>query len=191
MRRLVLLAGYLCLLPFVILTFMGYLLVLINSSAPKNLDTVGKSSFQAIPKQSVASTYLPQEREARVEVLEEFFKRYNSPLSAYANHIVEQADRYSIDWRLIPAIAMQESTLCKKIPKDSYNCWGFGIYNGKITRFSDYKEAIEVVTKTLAQDYKEDRGLENPYEIVTRYTPGSTTWADKVTLVMTRIEELL
>ena len=104
---------------------------------------------------------------------------------------MESADKYAIDWRLIPAIAMQESTLCQNIPKNSYNCWGFGIYSGKITRFNNYAEAIETVTKTLARDYKEKRGLEHPEEIVTRDTPGSGTWADSVNCVLQRIKNNL
>jgi hypothetical protein len=139
----------------------------------------------------IATSYVPGGQEARIEVLKEFFKRYNSPLLSHAELIVATADKYSLDWKLVPAIAMQESTLCKKIPKNSFNCWGFGIYGGKITRFANYDEAIETVTKTLAREYKEKRGLEEPHEIVTRYTPGSGTWADKVTLVMNSIQNNL
>ncbi|HMS23108.1 MAG TPA: hypothetical protein PKA38_05125 [Candidatus Levybacteria bacterium] len=191
-KRLALLIVYLCLLPCVLLAFTGYLLVTIHLNHPKQEKTLTKSTqFQSPPKQMIAASYTPQGQEARIEVLKEFFKRYNSPLLSHAELIVTTADKYSLDWKLVPAIAMQESTLCKKIPKNSFNCWGFGIYGGKITRFANYDEAIETVTKTLAREYKEKRGLEEPHEIVTRYTPGSGTWADKVTLVMNTIQNSL
>lgn len=161
-----------------------------QSSSQKVASVPSSDSFQAVPVAVTANAYVPQASEARVEVLSLFFKRYNSPLEKYSQKIVETADKYSIDWRLIPAIAMQESTLCKKIPKNSFNCWGFGIYGGKITRFGNYDEAIETVTKTLANKYKAV-GLTEPHEIVTKYTPGSTSWATGVSYVMDRIQASL
>lgn len=177
------------LLPIVTLTLISYYLLSVGATTQKAQKIASASSFQAIPEVITSTTYTPVETEARVETLSEFFKRYDSPLEPYAQKIVETADKYGLDWRLVPAIAMQESTLCKRIPKNSNNCWGFGIYGSKVTRFSDYNTAIETVSKTLAVEYKEKRGLEQPHEIVTRYTPTSTTWADKVSLVMNRIEE--
>lgn len=190
-KRLALLGVYLCLLPCIILALAAYLLILVHNSSPKTTESLSKDSFQSIPNEPLASSYIPQATEVRVQVLTDFFARYNSPLSNYAKKIVETADKYTLDWRLIPAIAMQESTLCKKIPKNSHNCWGFGIYGGKVTKFDNYNQAIETVTKTLATEYKQKRGLEHPGEIVTRYTPGSSTWADGVTLVMNRIQSSL
>ncbi len=191
-KKLVLLASYLILLPCIILAFAGYLVVLIHMSSPKRSQAlISETQFQETPKLAIATSYTPQQREARVEVLTEFFKRYNSPLMGHAQQIVDAADKYSLDWRLVPAIAMQESTLCLKVPKNSNNCWGFGIYGGKVTRFKNYDEAINTVTKTLAQEYKQKRGLEHPSEIVTRYTPGSQTWAGNVSYVMDRIQSNL
>ena len=83
---------------------------------------------------------------------------------------------------------MQESTLCKKAPKNSYNCWGFGIYGKKVTRFDNYHIAIETVTKTLATKYK-DQGLETPEQIMSKYTPSSNgSWAKGVLGFMERME---
>ena len=78
--------------------------------------------------------------------------------------------------------------LCKKIPKDSYNCWGFGIYGKKVTRFSGFEEAIDKVSKTLAQDYHA-QGLEDPSEIMSKYTPSNSgVWAENVSYIMDRIQ---
>ena len=78
------------------------------------------------------------------------------------------------------AIAQQESNLCKVIQIDSHNCWGFGIYGDKVTRFSSYPEALDTVAGTLKKKYI-DQGLDTPEEIMVRYTPPSVeiggTWA--------------
>src|SRR3989344_8638035 len=121
---------------------------------------------EAIPASGPNFADIPEDK--RVTILKDFFGRYNSPLTDYAQAIVDTADNYGLDWRLLPAIAMQESTLCKRTPTNSFNCWGFGIYGGKVTRFSNYNEAIETVSKTLARDYK-SQGLSEPHEIMTRY----------------------
>ncbi|RJQ36986.1 hypothetical protein C4559_04655 [Candidatus Microgenomates bacterium] len=126
--------------------------------------------------------------DVRIGKVKDFFARYNSPLEPYAQHVINTADQNNIDYRLIPAIAMQESNLCRRIPKDSYNCWGFGIYADKIKRFDNYQQAIEIVTKTLAKYYK-SQGLETPEQIMSKYTPGSNgSWARGVTQFMDQLQ---
>ena len=126
--------------------------------------------------------------DARSELVRQFFEKYNSPLEPYASYVVETADEYDLDFRLIPAIAMQESNLCKFSPPDSHNCWGFGIYGTKVTTFENFNEAILAVTKTLALKYKAD-GLIEPQEIMQRYTPGSNgSWANGVEFFMDKLQ---
>lgn len=126
--------------------------------------------------------------DGRTEKVRQFFARYGSPLEPYAADVVNAADEYGLDHRLIPAIAMQESNLCKKIPENSYNCWGFGIYGKTVTRFTDYKHGIYTVTKALATRYK-SKGLVTPNEIMTMYTPSSNgSWAFSVNHFMTQLE---
>ena len=87
------------------------------------------------------------------------------------------ADKYEIDYRLVPAIAMQESNLCKVIPHNSYNCWGWGIYGNTVTRFSSYEESIETVSRGLKKYYV-DQGLKTPDQIMKKYNPSSNgSWA--------------
>ncbi len=124
----------------------------------------------------------------KVANLEGFFKKHDSPLFDHAEFIVRTADKYKLDYRLVPAIAMQESTLCKNIPKNSYNCWGWGIYGNKITRFESYEQAIETVSKGLKENYI-DQGLVTTYQIMQRYTPSSNgSWANAVNWVIRHIE---
>lgn len=130
---------------------------------------------------SGASGTLSITPDKRVTALDEFFKRYGSPLLPYSDVIVQMADTYGVDYRIVPAIAMQESTGCKFIPENSYNCWGWGIYGSTVTRFKDYPDAIETVTKGLKKNYI-DKGLVTPEDIMTKYNPSSPNgaWAKGV-----------
>ena len=86
---------------------------------------------------------------------------------------------------------MQESTLCKRVIKNSHNCWGYGIYGGKVTKFADYDEAIKTVTSTLARKYVQ-KGLVNPHDIVKLYTPSDTgKWPQVVSLIMQKLSDSL
>ncbi len=156
---------------------------LLSFPAPNN-----NVSYAALPgDQNVLGDSISLQ-DARVAVVADFFKKHNSDLLPYAQNVVSSADKYNLDYRLIPAIAMQESNLCKKAPKNSYNCWGFGIYGKKVTKFSNYPEAIDAVTKTLATQYKE-KGLETPQQIMAKYTPSNNgAWADSVNLFMDQLQ---
>jgi hypothetical protein len=104
--------------------------------------------------------------------------------------IVSTADKYQIDWRLVTAIAFQESSLGKVMPKSSYNAWGWAIFTGKNSgaSFDSWQKGIETVSKGVAQDYYA-RGLKTPKQIMTRYAPSSNgSWADSVQAAMNEIE---
>lgn len=123
----------------------------------------------------------------RKEALEKFLQTYQSPLTPYAQQIVNTSDKYGLDYRLLPAIAMQESNLCKKAPTGSYNCWGYGIYGKKTLTFENFEKAIETVASGLAQNYKA-QGLSTPREIMTKYTPSNTgDWAFAVEYFMQQL----
>jgi hypothetical protein len=145
-------------------------------------------NYAALPtNENSFSTTIHQE-DARVELVKRFLNRYDSPLSPYAASIVKDADTYGLDFRLVPAIAMQESNLCKKMPVDSNNCWGFGIYGGKIMYFDTFEKGITTVTKALATKYKE-KGLNTPNEIMKMYTPSSNgSWANGVNYFLAEIQ---
>ncbi len=116
-------------------------------------------------------------KDKRIAVLKAFFRLHDSPLYDHAEFIVKVSDQYELDYRLLPAIAMQESTACKAIPINSYNCWGWGIYGTTVTRFASYQEGIDTVAKGLKINYL-DKGLKTPEEIMRKYTPSSSgSWA--------------
>ncbi len=118
--------------------------------------------------------------DGRAANLKAFFRKHNSPLYDKAEYIVSTSDKYSLDYRLLPAIAMQESNLCRVIPDNSYNCWGWGIYGTTVTRFESYEEAIDTVAKGLKKNYI-DKGLVTASAIMQKYTPSSNgSWAHGV-----------
>src|SRR3989344_4142564 len=182
MRKFIALTAFFTATPLVIFLSLVFALFLSYSQtqAHRNQADNNRIAYAALPTNQNVFDQEITSRDGRIGKLTEFFNRYGSPLKPEAEFVVAMADEYGLDYRLIPAIAMQESNLCKKIPHESFNCWGFGIYGGKVTRFENYKDAIEAVTKTLATKYK-GKGLVTPNEIMSLWTPSSNgSWADGV-----------
>ncbi|RJR30376.1 hypothetical protein C4564_00135 [Candidatus Microgenomates bacterium] len=151
-----------------------------DSSSPP----VGVNIFASLPSDipSVGGTVVAGD--SRVQIIKNYLHRYDSPLLAFAQEIVKAADAYDIDFRLITAIAQQESNLCKKIPPETYNCWGWGIHSRGTLGFSSYKEGIYTVSRGLKKEYY-DKGYTDPNDIMTKYTPLSNgSWAHGVNTFM-------
>ncbi|OGK25921.1 hypothetical protein A3D76_06815 [Candidatus Roizmanbacteria bacterium RIFCSPHIGHO2_02_FULL_37_9b] len=127
--------------------------------------------------------------DGRAVNLKVFFRKHGSPLYDFADVIVRTSDNYGFDYRLLPAIAMQESTLCRAIPENSHNCWGWGIYGNIVTRFDSYEEAIEIVAKGIKTHYL-DKGLTTASTIMAKYTPSSPegAWAKSVNQFLRALE---
>ncbi len=147
---------------------------------------LSSSKFMANPAAPTTSQYVVA-ADARPILLRDYLEHYHSPLAPYANYIFQISQRLGLDYRLLVAIAQQESNLCKKAPTNSYNCWGWGIYGHNVLRFSSYPEAIRIVAEGLKRDYL-DKGLTSPEEIMARYTPPSKgSWAFGVRQFMEEI----
>ncbi|GIW63309.1 MAG: hypothetical protein KatS3mg091_111 [Patescibacteria group bacterium] len=130
--------------------------------------------------------------DARSANLKKFIRKYypESPLYDLSDKIVQISDKYGLDYRLLVAIAMQESNLCKRIPENSYNCWGWGIYGSTVTRFSSYEEGIETVARGLKTNYV-DKGYNTIYSIMRKYNPSSTgSWGNAVLRFFLILENL-
>jgi hypothetical protein len=188
-KKLVFLAVYLSAIP-VFLTFLILFSLAIKYESNGYISRQAhKPQFQALPSDNNTSSISVESEDGRVEALDDFFASYGSPLEGHAKTIVEEADSHNIDYRLLPAIAMQESTLCKRIIKNSYNCWGFGIYGSKVTRFASYDDAIRTITETISKKYVQ-KGYVKPEEIVQKYTPGDTgKWPQVVNMMMDKIHQ--
>lgn len=116
--------------------------------------------------------------DARPKVIDNFFKKYNSPMQGLGETIVQASDRNGIPFGYLPAISGCESTFGKVLPQESYNAWGYGIYGGGVLRFKDWAEGIDRVTMGLKDNYF-SKGLDTPEAIMHKYTPQSSgSWAD-------------
>jgi len=147
--------------------------------------------YAALPDNSITLTDEVVKADARTKLIGNFFQGYTSPLVTFADQFVTVADQYKLDYRLLPAIAMQESNGGKKIIDGSYNPFGFGIYANKVLKFASFTEAIESVGKALRTNYLNE-GLTTPESIMTKYTPPSLatggTWAKGVSSFMAELE---
>jgi len=144
--------------------------------------------FTALPDESPSTSIKLISSDARGEILKNYLSRFDSPLLPYAYYIVNMSDEYNIDFRLITAIAQQESNLCKYIPVNSHNCWGWGIHSQGTLGFSSYEEGIKTVSEGLKKEYLA-KGYTTPEEIMRKYTPLSDgSWASGVSKFMQEME---
>lgn len=186
MRNLLYLATFFVITPTTLATSLFALSVV--SAKPANsklqqqpstvqIPTYGSRVYAAIPDPIGQVAGAATVADARGEIVRQYLEKYNSPLVSYAHELVAASEKYGFDFRLLVAIAQQESNLCKKVPASSHNCWGWGVHSKGTLRFESYPEAIETVAGGLKEDYI-DRGYTTPEEIMKKYTPLSPgTWA--------------
>lgn len=153
-------------------------------SAVKNKDQIEKKTLELADLGQVKGIQtIVESQDARVSIVANFLERYNSDLTPYdhfAQVFVGLADENGFDFRLLPAIAMQESNLCKVIPPGSYNCLGFGIHERGTLEFESFEANFTRAARELKANYI-DIGLTTPEQIMTKYTPSSNgSWANSV-----------
>jgi hypothetical protein len=142
--------------------------------------------FSAIPTQFGGLSSSIVKGDARTFILQNALA--GSPLFSYSQLLVETADKYNLDFRLMPAIAIVESGGGRAMIYGSHNAWGFE--NGA-TKFSSWEEAIEKVAQTLKSAYI-DQGLVTPEQMMPKYAPPSVAkggpWAKKVNLLFEQMK---
>ena len=114
-------------------------------------------------------------KDDRVDRLAKYFAAKASPFTPYAPNFIEVADRYDLDWTLLPAIANLESQLGKMIPAGSFNPYGWN--NGNF-KFGSWENANETVANGLRTRYAPS-GEITPFRIGKMYA-ASHTWAVRV-----------
>ena len=155
---------------------------LINS--PKS----GVNVYAALPDTFPSVSGEVVAADARPEIIREYLQTYKSPMEPYADFIVQTADKYGLDYRLITAIAQKESGLGKAMPKDCFNPFGWGIHSKGTLCFDNWEEGIEAISKGLKENYI-DQGYVTVPEIMKKYAhPSSTTWAEGVLSYMDQLE---
>lgn len=161
-----------------------------KSPAPKALPIMLKPSqlYAALPAKSGEVLGDFQTADARPVIIKKYLEKYRSPMTPYADFIVAVSDEYGLDWRLLVAIAQQESNLGKKIPPNSHNAWGWGIHSRGTLGFTSWEEGIKTVAKGLKEKYI-DKGYTTPEAIMSKYTPSSEgSWAFGVNQFIEELE---
>jgi hypothetical protein len=126
--------------------------------------------------------------DARPLLIKGYLEKYKSPLAPYSDLILKLSETYKFDYYWILAIGQQESNLCKKIPENSYNCWGYGINSAGTLRFENYELALKSFAEYLKREYF-DKGYNTPELIMKKYCPHSNgSWAYGVNHFIEEIE---
>jgi hypothetical protein len=146
-----------------------------------------KHAFAASESAGVSASLKPIEstkaqKDKRVEALERVFEKNHSPLTPYAAYYVQSADKYGVDWKLLPAISGLESGFGKAMIDGTYNAYGWG--SGRIY-FTSWQDGIDTINKGLAERYYA-RGADTVWEIGPIYAE-SPTWAVRVNNFMNQI----
>jgi hypothetical protein len=126
--------------------------------------------------------------DARPIIIRRYLEKYKSPLVDYSDLIINLSKKYGFEYYWIPAIAQQESNLCKVIPEDSHNCWGYGINSKGTLKFDSYELALKSYAEYLKREYF-DKGLNTPEKIMKKYCPSSNgSWAYGVNQFINEME---
>ncbi|HCC68236.1 TPA: hypothetical protein DEP90_03510 [Patescibacteria group bacterium] len=119
--------------------------------------------------------------DSQTENIRKYLNKRNSPLAKYAEEFVKAANNYGIDYRLVAAISVVESSggiYCFR----PYNAWGWGK-----SGFNSWKDGIWAVSKGLSKYYSS--GVNTPRKIAYRYCPpNAVKWGNNVSYVMNLIE---
>ncbi len=99
--------------------------------------------------------------------LDNYFTKWDMPLAGYGQVFVKAAEKCHLDWRLLPAISVRESSGGKHLMNNNPFGWG----SAQI-KFKDFNQAIDVVSDNLcgynaatAQYYKD----KSTYQILWSY----------------------
>ena len=138
---------------------------------------------QAMSKEDIALR-------VKADAIDNYFRARKMPLEGMGMKMVEEAEKNDLDWRLLPAIAIRESTggkfACKKV---TYNSFGWGSCR---FGFKSNEEAIETVAFNLGGNHpKTERHYNNKTtkQILRAYNPPSIVprYAEQVMSIMNHI----
>lgn len=127
-------------------------------------------------------------REQKAAIIDTYFKERSMPLKGTGMTFVLVAEKYGLDYRLLPAIAIRESSGGKAAC--GFNPFGWG--SCKLHNFKSYEDAIEALGKNLgganqktARYYAGNSTYEKLYHYNGTVVP---TYPDEVIAIMDYIE---
>ena len=165
------------------------LFFLITYFIPQKVDASEKAKSVSAEFITASEEPLPVHHiDNRGDVLKRFLERYDSPLADESQTFVLEADKNHIDWKLLPAISGVESTFGQAVPPDCPNAWGYNIYDGHTRCFTDFKEAIQVISYDIRHVYMDQWGATDVYSLGHLYA-ASPTWPQRVAMYMQQIDD--
>ncbi len=103
---------------------------------------IGSLSFSSVTPVVIS---VDDVREQKAEAIDTYFKERSMPLEGTGMTFVLVAEKYGLDWNLLPAIAIRESSGGKAAC--GHNPFGWG--SCKLSNFKSYNDAIEALGKNL------------------------------------------
>lgn len=148
---------------------------------PENIKAYEQKASALTPKKVATKLVVTIKavKDRRAARLGKFFESQGSPLSPYAGDFVKIADKYELDWRLLPAITGVESTFGLFVPGGSYNPYGWN--NGNFY-FKNWVDSTKYVASQIKTRWGY-AGTITPWKIGPQYA-ASPTWASKVSNYM-------
>jgi hypothetical protein len=136
---------------------------------------VASPVFAPQPKETKAD----YKADPRFRILKRFFTKTDCPARHYAQVFIEAADRYDLDWRLLPSLSFIESTGGKAARNNNLFGW-----DGGKAQFPTPTASIHTVGYRLANSslYK-DKDLDG---LLNTYNPD-TEYAERVKSVMRQL----
>ena len=123
----------------------------------------------------------PVLRDNRYDRLETFFQSFGCPTPHYVNEYLGAADSYAIDYRLLPAISVLESTC--GIYQRLNNRWG---WDSARKGFSSFRAGLQYIARQLSEGrFYKNKSLE---EKVRMYNPNPQ-YARQVQKLMLKIDD--
>ncbi len=130
---------------------------------------------------------LQEDRESKAAKIDAYYAKYDLPLAGHGMQMVMSAEKNNLDWRLLPAIAMRESTGCKFIIQSNKNCFGFGT-----AKYESFDQGIEIVGDHLGgampttAKYYANKDIKGKLKAYNSVIPAYTT---EIFSIMTKIEK--
>jgi len=161
---------------------------ILSQSTSKDVAVVYANEFSNIEHTNIEEIQIIEQKiskaqadfENKVRKINLYLSERGAPLAKYSEEFVKAADHYGIDYRLVAAISIIESSGGKHNFR-AYNAWGWGKSD-----FKSWEDGIWKVSEGMAKYYA--KGLTSPRSIAPSYCPpNATTWANKVSYVMNMI----
>jgi hypothetical protein len=152
------------------------------------VSVLGLSSRFVSVTEASAKKAREEVKDERVAKLQSFFKSYGSPLAKEADNFITAAEATQTDYRLLPAISMVESTGCRRIIANTFNCFGWGRGHIVFSSFSHsiYTIAYKLETLSYYKEWRKDKS--NLWLLAKTYcTSNPKKWQKDIEYFMSKI----